>query len=270
MHSADLLTLRPEMADFAGPFSASLLSPTAPTPAFVTGPRGKQADKRYDVYRNNVTVSLIAALASIFPAVERITGPDFFRAMARFHVRQTPPTSPLLLDYGRGFPDFIARYEYAADMPWLSDIARIERLWLDSYHAADAPALKPDAFSSVSPEALETLTFTPHPATRLISSAHPAITIFAMNRGSGPITRVEDRPEDGLITRIDDEVIVRLLAPGRGSFLHALLDGRCLASAVAAAFEAAPSFDLTGAIGEMISAGAFCDLKMGASDVVHA
>jgi hypothetical protein len=261
MHSADILPLRPQPADFAGPFSAALLSPDAATPALVTGPRGKRADKRYNVYRNNVTVSLIAALASIYPAVERITGTDFFRAMVRFHVRQTPPTSPLLFEYGRDFPEFIDHYDYAADMPWLSDVARIERLWLDSYHAADAPALTAEALSAVPPENLGILTFKPHPATRLFSSTHPAVTIFAMNRSAGPVGRVDDRPEDGLITRIDDEVIVRLLAPGNATFLRALLDGQCLTTAVAAAFEAEPAFDLPGAIGEMIAAGAFSNIE---------
>ena len=87
--------------------------PRRPVPAVVAGPRGKAATQRYDVYRNNVTVSLIDALAAVFPATRRITGPDFFRAMARFHVRATPPTSPLLFEYGRDFPDFIAGYEHA-------------------------------------------------------------------------------------------------------------------------------------------------------------
>lgn len=270
MHSADILRLAPEAVEFAEPFSAALLSPTVMTPAFVTGPHGKRADKRYNVYRNNVTVSLITALTSIFPAVERITGPDFFRAMARFHVRQTPPKSPLLFEYGRDFPDFIDGYEYAAHMPWLSDVARIERLWLDSYHAADAPAISPAAFAAAAPEALGDLTFTPHPATRLVSSVHPAVTIFAMNRGKGPVSRVENRAEDGLITRIGDEVTVRLLAPGHADFLRALLGGHSLANAVASAFETEPSFDLPGAIGEMLSAGVFCDLKIGVSDVEHA
>ncbi len=270
MPTADILPLRPPAPDFASSFSAALLLPAAPTPALVIGPAGKRADRRYAVYRNNVTVSLIAALASIFPAVERITGADFFRAMARFHVRETPPTSPLLFDYGRNFADFIDRYDYALDMPWLSDVARIERLWLDSYHAADAPALRPDAFSEVLPEALETLTFTPNPTTRLISSAHPAITIFAMNRGTGPVTRVEDRPEDGLITRVEDEVTVRILAPGQVTFLGALLNGHCLAYAAAAAFKATSTFNLSGAIAEMIAAGAFSNLQMGIPDALHA
>lgn len=269
MHSADILPLRPQPPDFAGPFSAALLSPDAATPALVTGPRGKRADKRYNVYRNNVTVSLIAALASVYPAVERITGTDFFRAMARFHVRETPPVSPLLFEYGREFPDFIDRYDYAADMPWLSDVARIERLWLDSYHAGDAPALRPEALAAVPPENLGLLTFRLHPATRLFSSTHPAFTIFAMNRSAGPVGRVEDRPEDGLITRIGDEVTVRLLAPGNATFLRALLGGQCLAAAVGAAFEAEPAFDLSGAIGEMIAACVFSHIEVESCHVEH-
>jgi hypothetical protein len=57
--------------------------------------------------------------------------------MARFHVRATPPTSPLLFEYGRDFPAFIESYEYARNMPWLADTARNERAWLDAYPAAD-------------------------------------------------------------------------------------------------------------------------------------
>ena len=139
---------------YAAVFAAALLDPDRATPAAVAGPNGKSARKRYSVYRNNVTVSLINALAAVFPATMRITGVDFFRAMARFHVRATPPTSPLLFEYGRDFPDFIERYEYARLMPWLADVARIERAWLDAYHAADAEPLAPQVLASIPPERL--------------------------------------------------------------------------------------------------------------------
>src|SRR6201992_754077 len=126
---------------YTAAFAAALIDPERETPAGVAGPAGKGAVKRYNIYRNNVTVSLIDALAAVYPAVQRITGIDFFRAMARFHVRAAPPSSPLLFEYGRDFPDFIAQYEYARAMPWLADTARIERAWLDAYHAADAAPL---------------------------------------------------------------------------------------------------------------------------------
>src|SRR5271155_5093317 len=94
---------------FAAVFSPALLDPQSEPPVAVTGPNQKAAVRRYNVYRNNVTVSLIDALAAIFPATQRITGVEFFRAMARFHVRAAPPTSPLLFEYGRDFPGFIER-----------------------------------------------------------------------------------------------------------------------------------------------------------------
>src|SRR5262245_8892967 len=123
-------------SSYAAAFASALLDPAREVPSVVTGPNGKAAAKRYNVYRNNVTVSLIDALAAIYPAVQRITGDDFFRAMVRCHIRATPPTSPLLSKYGRDFPAFIERYEYAQSLPWLADVARLERAWLDAYHAA--------------------------------------------------------------------------------------------------------------------------------------
>src|SRR5215475_14376749 len=98
-------------------FSAALLDPEQPIPSVVAGPEGKASAKRYGVYRNNVTVSLIDALAEVYPAVQRLTGVEFFRAMARFHIRAMPPTSPLLFEYGRDFPAFIESYEYAQGLP---------------------------------------------------------------------------------------------------------------------------------------------------------
>src|SRR5712691_3761341 len=151
-------------------FAAGLTDPTCDTASVVAGPKGKAAAKRYNVYRNNVTVSLIEALAAIYPAIQRITGVDFFRAMARFHIRATPPISPLLFEYGRDFPTFIEQYEPARPMPWLADVARVERAWLDAYHAADAAPLSSDALAAVPPERLADLVFMAHPATRILRS----------------------------------------------------------------------------------------------------
>ena len=114
-----------DKSSYGAAFSGALIDPERATPNCVAGRNGKTATKRYNVYRNNVTVGLIEALASIYPAVQRITGAEFFRAMARFHVRANPPRSPLLFEYGRDFPGFIERYEYARSLPWLADVARI-------------------------------------------------------------------------------------------------------------------------------------------------
>jgi hypothetical protein len=249
---------------FANRFATGLTDPTCPTPDGVTGPRGKGAVKRYNVYRNNVTVSLIDSLAAIYPAVQRITGAEFFRAMARFHVRATPPTSPLLFEYGRDFPAFIASYEYAQNMPWLADVARVERAWLDAYHAVDAPPLAAAALAQVSADRLGDIIFRVHPATRIVRSAFPAVAIFAMNRADDPVTSLKSNTaEDALVTRPDMEVDVRLLPSGNATFLASLIDGATLAEAASKALAETSAFDLSASIAGMIEAGVFTTLRLG-------
>lgn len=254
----------PEPVSFAAAFAPALLDPMRAAPPVVTGPNGRAAGKRYDVYRNNVTVSLIDALAAIYPAVQRITGTDFFRAMARFHVRESPPTSPLLFEYGRGFPDFIAQYEHAQIMPWLADIARIERAWLDAYHARDAAPLAPAPLAAIAPERLADLVFTPHPATRIVRSQFSAVTIFAANRDNSPVGRIDaSTPEDALITRAEFDVVVRHLPPGGAVFATSLMSRRPLGEAAAAALDAAADFDIATNIAGLVEAGAFTSIAFG-------
>ena len=249
---------------YADAFSPALIDPDHQTPDVVAGPNGKAAVKRYNVYRNNVTVSLIDSLAAIYPAVQRITGVEFFRAMARFHVRATPPTSPLLFEYGRDFPAFIESYEYAQAMPWLADTARIERAWLDAYHAADAVPLAPERLAAVPPERLADLTFVSHPATQVVRSRYAALTIFSANRGTESTGQIDPtQSEDALITRPENDVEVRHLPEGGAVFLTALLAGQSLGHAAAAALEEVPDFDLGASISGVLAAGAFIAAEFG-------
>jgi Putative DNA-binding domain len=249
---------------YAAVFAPGLIDPDYQVPAGVVGPGGKGAIRRYNVYRNNVTVSLIDALAAVFPATQRITGVEFFRAMARFHVRAAPPQSPLLFEYGRTFPDFIVNYEYAQGMPYLADTARIERAWLDAYHAADMPPLPAHMLVKVPQDLLPDVTFVPHPAARIVQSAFPALSIFVANRGDGPVRRIESATaEDTLITRPENEVMVRRLPPGGATFLLKLLSGKALGEAAALAIEASSDFDLSANLAGMIEAGVFTALSVG-------
>jgi hypothetical protein len=255
---------RERQPSYAAAFAAALIDPERDTPVIAAGPAGKGAVRRYNVYRNNVTVSLIDALAAVYPSVQRITGVDFFRAMARFHIRATPPTSPLLFEYGRDFPAFIERYEYARTMPWLADTARLERAWLDAYHAEDAAPLSAETLAAVAPERLADLVFIAHPATRIVRSPFSVVTIFAANRGGENLGRIDaSSPEDALITRPDLDVVVRRLPPGGAVFLLNLMSGQSLGEAAASALQASPAFDIAANIAGLIGAGAFAAIAFG-------
>jgi len=150
-------------------------------------------------------------------------------------------------------------------MPWLADVARIERAWMDAYHAADRSVLPMQALTDIPATQLGDLYFTPHPASRIVRSAYPAVAIFAMNRRSDPPEPLcANEPENALITRPDQEVIVSTLPAGAATFLSSLIEGESLGIAAAAAFDAAPSFDLPANLSGMISSGVFTALHIGA------
>ncbi|MGU7843772.1 HvfC/BufC family peptide modification chaperone [Burkholderia sp. AW33-5] len=250
--------------DYASAFVRGLINPMIAAADDVTAGSGKATGNRYNVYRNNVTVSLIDALAAIYPAVQRITGVEFFRAMARFYVRETPPSSPLLFEYGRDFPTFIESYEFARPMPWLADTARIERAWLDAYHAADTPALSAATLTGIDAASLMKIRFIPHPAARVIRSNYPAVAIFAMNKADEPVTPLSSsEPEDALITRPQHEVIVSRLPAGATTFLTCLIEGVSLGEAVTTTFKENSSFDLPANLTGMITAGVFTAVRHG-------
>jgi hypothetical protein len=238
-------------------FAGALLDPDRQEPDCVAAPGQKAAGRRFDVYRNNVTVSLVNALAESYPAVQRIVGRDFFRAMARLFVRQSPPASPLLFEYGRGFPAFIDGFEPASNLPWLGDVARIERAWLDAYHAADRAPLAAEQLTALPAARLAAARFVAHPAARIVRSAYPAVSIFSANRDENRDGSVEAAgPEDALITRPQLEIIVRWLPAGGADFLERLLGGASLGEAAEAAGET-EGFDLAVNIEGMLSSGAF-------------
>jgi hypothetical protein len=252
---------------YATHFAGALLDPGLPPPACVGGPRLKGVANRYNVYRNNVTVSLINALAAVFPATQRVTGDDFFRAMARFYLRAHPPVSPLLFEYGHDFPAFIEQYEYARELPWLADVARIERAWLDAYHAGDVEPLDPQALGRIPAARLADAVLIPHPATRVLRSRFAALSIFSAHKGDDPPPQIDSgEAEDTLVTRPDLEVVATRLPPGGATFLARLIAGDPLGAAAAQALAASPSFDLAANIAGFIEAGAFAAISLGEHD----
>ncbi|MEM9999359.1 MAG: DNA-binding domain-containing protein [Pseudomonadota bacterium] len=240
------------------PFTGGLLNPAAPTPEGVVGPEGKGARTRYNVYRNNVTVSLINAMADIFPATQRIVGEEFFRALAREYVRVHPPTSPLLFLYGEHFPDFLSSFEHVRHLPYLADVARLERAWLTAYHAADVEPLDPGQLANFPPDQIGALTFTAKPGTAIIASSYPVFTIYAMNRDLMTVGPVDlAMAENVLVTRPDADVVVTpTSAPETAFFMSLMDDSQTLETAAANAMALDPAFNLNDALAKLFGTGA--------------
>jgi hypothetical protein len=247
-----------QLAERQRGFAAALLDPALPMPDGLVGPDGEPGVRRFAVYRNNVVVGLTNTLKDAFPAVHHIVGADFFRAIARAYVMIQPPHSPILLNYGAGFPDFIRQFEPAAVLPYLADVARIERAWTEAYHAPEASPIDPSAFSGISCDQLPAIRLALHPSLRLIRSRFPALTIWQMNVAGGVPALVDFNAggEDVLIVRPMADVEARSIPQGSLEFIQALMDGRSVLAALEAALITNPRFDLSANLSDLMRAGA--------------
>lgn len=242
-------------------FAAALLDPERTCPADLRSWNGSDPTPRFAVYRNNVVVSLVDALADQFPVTLELVGAEFFRAMARVFVPQHPPRSRTIATIGAPFPGFIASFEPAASVPYLADVARLEMARIQACHAADADTLGSDAIGRVlaGPGQLEQLAVALHPSVHLLSSSHAIFSLWAAHQGGLDIADVDpDVSQQVLVFRDGLDVQTMQIPFGTCVFLKRLHGGDPLAEAAGAAaaststaanaVEASTPFDLAAAI----------------------
>lgn len=239
-------------------FAAALLDPDRPVPPGLVGPDRQPSEKRFNVYRNNVVAGLVEALKAAFPAVCRIVGEEFFAAMARVYVALEPPRSPIMLDYGATFPDFIGTFEPANSVQYLPDVARIERAWVEAYHTAEATPADPALLATIDSRSLPHLIFTLHPSVRVVRSSFPVVQIWLMNIDGGEPRAVDifSGGENALVVRPIAQVEVRKVPAGAATFILGLAAKASVADAATRARDENSDFDLARALQDLFAINA--------------
>lgn len=241
-------------------FTAAILDPEQAVPAGLVNPDGRPATKRFDVYRNNVAVSLTDALQTGFPVIRKLVGDAFFDALAGVYLRQFPPSSPLMMHYGEKMPVFLRDFPPVAQLPYLSDVARLELGLRTAYHAADATPLAPAALQNLSAQDLMGAHLTLAPAVQLIASPYPIHGIWLANTDPNA-----PKPQGGaqtvMISRPEFDPQVDLLSPPAVDFIVALMRGKTFGEAMQKASATDAAFDLTPTLGLLLSRNALTALS---------
>lgn len=241
--------------DYAG-FAAALLDPALPPPCGLP-------EQRFAIYRNNVVFGLIEALGARFPVCRRLLGTECFDASAALFARQTPPRSPVLLEYGEGFAEFLEAFPPFAEFDYLGDMARFEAALGRAYHAADGTPLAPALLASLKPEELDRSALTLHPSLEIIASRRPVLSIWRAHQGDDPPEIVTlERGEDALILRPDLDVEAHLLPLGGRAFLSAIVEGRTLGEAITRALDSTAGFDLAAMLSLLFSSRAIVGIRV--------
>lgn len=252
------------MVDAHAAFARCLFNPGLDIPHDVISSTARHPTRRFNVYRNNVILSLVDVLQAYFPVVERLVGEQFFRAMVRTFVIAQPPKSPILSRYGDRFADFIACFEPVSDLPYLADVARLEWLRQRAYHAADARSVSPEVFAEIPPTRVGDVVVCFHPSLSTMRSSVPVVSIWKANVVDGDVAPIslDLGGEDAVVVRPNRshavlDVMVLPLAAGAYTFVNALREGQCLQAATTLAMRQAENFNLQHTLGALMTVGAF-------------
>lgn len=246
------------LSDFQDAFAAALWQAPSPIEPTDVGISSVVHHPAFAVYRNTVTKGCIDALQANYPTVHALVGEDWFRAAAHLYAQAHPPQDARLTQYGDGFADFLEHFGPAAQLPYLPDVARLDRCWTESHLAADASALDASWLAAQDASSLATLVLVPHPAARWHRSPqHPAFALWRAHREG--LTLPEDidwHSDGGLLTRPQGAVQWTALPAAGVAFLNACTRGDRLESAALAALAADPDADLSALMALMLQAGA--------------
>ena len=177
---------------------------------------GLAPQERLGIYRNTFISTVARALRLTFPAVHRLVGADFFDGAAQIFTLERPPKGADLNAYGEEFASFLERFEAAATLAYLPDVARLEWAVNRALHAQEAPSLDVMDLADLGPADQARICFAAHPSISTIRSAFPVDAIWkavleqddqamgAVNLSSGPVHLLVERLGEHVdVSRLD-------------------------------------------------------------------
>ena len=231
-----------DLATFQRSFADAIMADAQPAPAFRT--------QAFAVYRNTSARGAVEALRAAYPTVDMLVGEEMFTRVALDYRREHPPMGPILSDYGVTFADFLAKQPWTCELPYLADVARLDRLWLEAFLAPDAAAM-PRSLTGETRIAL-------HPATRFAWLATPAMTIWQAHRDPWELAELDpDWVEEGaLFTRPGLSVRAELIDAALHHLLIACAAPASVVNVVSTVAAAFPQSDVPELLQRGVASGA--------------
>ena len=194
--------------------------------------------ERLEIYREQFWLRHTASLGEDFPGVSGILGQASWRRLIEDYLDAHPPTSFTLRDLGLQLPEYIAgRLELEPELRMLcTDMARLERGYIEIFDAADALPISPGAIAAVPEHAWARARLVTHPALRLLSLNYPVAELrrqlIEAKNDAGP--RPQREPHCLLLFRDsqrDLQMFHERLSAGAHALLAALMNSRSLLAA---------------------------------------
>ncbi len=200
------------------------------TRGFLNPQGGVAGEERMSVYANGYPARIQESLKEVYEAVHQVLGDDQFSEICHVYAHQYPSHDYNLNFVGRYFPEFLQGSPFSKAFPFLVDLAKLEWLIWESFHAFDEQPFQPHQLAEVPAEDWEHARVIFQPSVKLISSAWPILDIWRTRRQRSEEVKVDlmNRSQQILVGRNKDQVRCELLDQTQAVLLSGLLSGENL------------------------------------------
>lgn len=254
----------PSLHDMQRGFAAAILGTGVARSPTIRGD-GLSPALRLGFYKTSVMENYRSALKLSYPVVERLVGKTCFAELAAQYVRRYGHSTGDLTTFGDQFDSFLSGGSTARDLPYLSDMARLEWAMEEVFGEADHPSLGADRLANLPLDRCNQLRFMLHPASRLLSSIYPLRRIWQLAQSPSDQADTVDRGEGGervLIWREGFVVTLEPLQAGEYALLSALAIGQDFGTAFGYGREADAGLDPAAFLRKFVSKGVLVDFTL--------
>ncbi len=218
----------PPLRDIQEAFHAAIFQNDTRLSNQITERNGLSGGTRLNIYRSSVLGIQTDALAAVYPVIQRLVGEPFFRTIGRDYLRKHPSPSGDLHELGAQMPGFLATLSAVSELPYLTDVARLEWAWHRVFHAANDTDMDLQALANIPTEEQAGINFALRNGAHLLESDYPIHRIWEVNQEGYTADETIDLAEGCvhlIIWRNGFELRIDPLEKAESQFLHAIKEG---------------------------------------------
>jgi hypothetical protein len=218
---------------------------------------GRDPRRRLAIHQRHYRSSLVAAIRTKFPATAWLLGMPFLDEAAQEFVRQHPPATPCIAEYGEEFPRFLSTYLGGARVPYLCSFAELEWHLGQVAIAVDQPALALDVFSTVEINTLMDTNLMLQAGLRYLHASWPVDGLMKLYLTDTAPAQYRLEPADVWleVRGAPGEFRIDRLDTANFVFRKAVLDGHSIGAAGERALDANTGFDVGRAFTTLVRSG---------------
>ena len=191
---------------------------------------GAPGEERVTVYAKGYLVRIAESLKEAYEAVHHVVGSEKFFDLCDAYARRYPSRNYNLNYAGKYLPELLEKSSVTKDFPFLPDLARLEWLIWEAFHAFDETPLDASQIKGISLEDWENCRIVFQPSAGLLASDWTLLDLWLHRHNPPPKISLKElrQPERLLIGRKSDQVRCERLEKNQFKVLEGLLAGENL------------------------------------------